>query len=75
MYYVQVLTSFRQSFVHKFIVRNTIEEKIHSAISENADTWDENKVTIGQLRDLFMEQYSEIEANCSTSSAQDLVTV
>lgn len=45
--------------MHKFIVKNTIEESIHHAISANADSWDENKVTLQQLKDLFIDSLEE----------------
>lgn len=55
MYYV---TS-RPVHIHKFIIKDTIEESIHGAISANADNWDSNIVTIGQLRNLFSESTTE----------------
>ncbi|KAK4881219.1 hypothetical protein RN001_004538 [Aquatica leii] len=44
----------KETMVHKFIVKNTIEESLHYATSNNANSWDKNKVTLQQLKDLFI---------------------
>ncbi|XP_044756394.1 E3 ubiquitin-protein ligase SHPRH [Coccinella septempunctata] len=43
----------KPTFVHKFCIRNTIEESIMTATSRDADKWDRNKVTLEQLKLLF----------------------
>ncbi|KAL3277366.1 hypothetical protein HHI36_012716 [Cryptolaemus montrouzieri] len=45
----------RPTFVHKFFIKNTIEESIQTATSADADKWDKNKVTLDQLKDLFQK--------------------
>lgn len=44
---------FRPTFVHKLLIKNTIEENIHQAITANADNWDSSKVTLQNLITLF----------------------
>lgn len=39
--------------MHKFVVRDTIEENIYKAISSDAKNWDKNKITLKLLKDLF----------------------
>lgn len=41
--------------VHKFLIKNTIEESIHQATTSNADNWDRSKVTLQNLINLFNE--------------------
>lgn len=44
----------RETFVHRFIVRGTIEEKMTTAIeSSGAEQWGNNELTLQQLFDLF----------------------
>lgn len=43
----------RPTFVHKFCIKNTIEESIFTATSTDTEKWDRNKVTLGQLKNLF----------------------
>ncbi|GLV41293.1 uncharacterized protein CBL_04817 [Carabus blaptoides fortunei] len=45
----------KPTVVHRFLIKSTIEENIHNAISENAKQWDNNILTLGQLKDLFTE--------------------
>lgn len=49
---------FRPTVVHKFFIKNTIEESIQKAITSDARNWEKNKVTIKQLIGLF-----DIQAN------------
>lgn len=51
--------------MHKFIIKNTIEESIHRAISSNAENWDQNKITLMQLKKLFVDD-SNIENTTSS---------
>ncbi|XP_066993133.2 E3 ubiquitin-protein ligase SHPRH [Anabrus simplex] len=43
----------KKTVVHRFLVRGTIEERIHEAVQSSVEDWSEDCVTIGQLRDLF----------------------
>lgn len=54
------------TFVHKFIVKNTIEETMHNTISKDTSgKWKSKRVTIKNLQDLFklntIEEVEEIE--------------
>lgn len=55
MYFV-----FRPTFVHRFLIKNTIEENIHNAITADAKQWDTNKLTLLQLKKLFVENECEV---------------
>lgn len=52
--------------VHKFVIKNTIEESIHQATTSNADNWDKSKVTLQNLIDLF-KCTEEISSNLEMS--------
>lgn len=52
---------FRPTVVHKFFVKNTIEESIQKAISSDTQNWEKNKITIKQLIGLFDIQASTDE--------------
>nr|CAI5818280.1 unnamed protein product [Callosobruchus analis] len=43
----------KPTFVHKLIIKNTIEESIYHATTSNAQNWDKTKVTLQHLIDLF----------------------
>ncbi|XP_028150030.1 E3 ubiquitin-protein ligase SHPRH isoform X2 [Diabrotica virgifera virgifera] len=43
----------RNTFIHKFLMKNTIEENIHQATTSNAQNWEKNAVTIQRMLDLF----------------------
>lgn len=43
----------KETVVHRFLIKGTIEEKIHTAVSEAKDKWGQNKVTIEDLKNLF----------------------
>lgn len=47
--------------MHKFFVRNTIEENIRKAVSTDSQNWDQAKVTFGQIIDLFGKNSEEEE--------------
>ncbi|XP_017783304.1 PREDICTED: E3 ubiquitin-protein ligase SHPRH [Nicrophorus vespilloides] len=51
----------KSTFVHHFLIKNTIEKKIKESTSANAEDWDANKVTLLQLKQLF-ETSSPTEA-------------
>ncbi|CAH0562699.1 unnamed protein product [Brassicogethes aeneus] len=44
----------RKTFIHRFVIKNTIEQSIHKAITSNSEEWEYNKVTIKQLTELFI---------------------
>ncbi|KAJ8921378.1 hypothetical protein NQ315_002994 [Exocentrus adspersus] len=66
--------------VHKFLIKDTIEESIHQATTSNADSWDRNKVTLHQLTQLFvsgdgvLDESSDME-NSQNVSSEDLSEV
>ncbi|XP_018318562.1 E3 ubiquitin-protein ligase SHPRH [Agrilus planipennis] len=43
----------RPTFVHKFYIKNTIEENIYLSTSTCTEKWVKNKVTLKELHDLF----------------------
>lgn len=47
--------NFRPTVVHKFLIKNTIEESIYKATTSKADDWDKNKVTLRNLITLFKD--------------------
>ncbi|KAF7281635.1 hypothetical protein GWI33_004494 [Rhynchophorus ferrugineus] len=51
----------KPTVVHKFLVRNTVEESLHEATSSNAAGWERSKVTIEQLKGLFKNNFGEEE--------------
>ncbi|XP_008201431.1 E3 ubiquitin-protein ligase SHPRH isoform X2 [Tribolium castaneum] len=54
----------RPTVVHKFFIKHTIEESIQKAVSTDAKNWEKNKVTLGQLVDLFVtDDASEEQQN------------
>lgn len=49
-----VLSNFRKTYVHRFIVRNTVEETIHNTISnDQTGYWSSRKCTVENLMQLF----------------------
>lgn len=44
----------KETVVHRFLVNGTVEEKIHSAVSEAKDKWDKKTVTLEDLKNLFL---------------------
>ncbi|XP_044258765.1 E3 ubiquitin-protein ligase SHPRH [Tribolium madens] len=54
----------RPTVVHKFFIKHTIEESIQKAVSTNVKNWEKNKITLGQLVELFVtDDASEEEHN------------
>lgn len=49
-----MLTFFRETYIHKFYIKDTIEKKLLEATSTHSENWGSNKVTIKQLTDLFI---------------------
>lgn len=45
----------KPTFVHRFLIKNTIEENIHHAVSADTKKWNKNKLTLAQLKELFVE--------------------
>lgn len=43
----------KETVVHRFLIKGTIEEKIHTAVSEAKDKWGQKKVTLEDLKNLF----------------------
>ncbi|XP_057665468.1 E3 ubiquitin-protein ligase SHPRH isoform X2 [Diorhabda carinulata] len=43
----------KKTYVHKFLIKNTIEENIHQATTSNAEKWEKSSVTLRHLVDLF----------------------
>ncbi|XP_050307635.1 E3 ubiquitin-protein ligase SHPRH isoform X2 [Anthonomus grandis grandis] len=41
----------KPTFVHKFLIKNTIEESVYNATSANSDGWERGRITVGQLKD------------------------
>lgn len=66
----------KHTVVHKFLINNTIEEKIHYAISSDANKWDKNKVTIKDIKTLIFKNHDyfrkddEQQPQSSQSSSQ-----
>lgn len=66
----------KETYVHRFVVRGTIEEKMTSAIeSSDAERWSNDELTLKQLFDLFttvdesMNNSSSYNSSSSTSSS------
>ncbi|GAB6026708.1 hypothetical protein CHUAL_013216 [Chamberlinius hualienensis] len=59
----------KQTFIHKFIVRGTIEERMHNSTRLHSEytsghyTTDENTITLGTLKDLFLEEPEQENAS------------
>ncbi|XP_069684447.1 E3 ubiquitin-protein ligase SHPRH isoform X2 [Periplaneta americana] len=43
----------RKTVVHRFLIRGTVEERIHAAVRSGAENWSGDKITLRQLQDLF----------------------
>jgi E3 ubiquitin-protein ligase SHPRH len=43
----------RETFVHRFITRKTIESEIYEKITQGNNKWIQNKITIRDLEELF----------------------
>jgi hypothetical protein len=59
---------FRKTVVHRFLIRGTVEERMHAAMQSGAEEWNGNKVTLRQLQELFVspsEDPSNVPESCS----------
>ncbi|RZC37273.1 E3 ubiquitin-protein ligase SHPRH [Asbolus verrucosus] len=61
----------RPTVVHKFFIKNTIEESIQKAISTDAPNWEKNKVTLRQLMDLFVVSDASVEETAEPVQSTD----
>ncbi|XP_044732242.1 E3 ubiquitin-protein ligase SHPRH [Chrysoperla carnea] len=43
----------KPTFVHRFLIRETIEESLHNAVATNSSDWERKDVTLAKLSDLF----------------------
>lgn len=43
----------RKTTVHKFLIKDTVEEKIHNAVASDARNWNQNTITPRQIMGLF----------------------
>lgn len=58
----------RKTVVHRFLIRGTVEERMHAAMQSGAEEWNGNKVTLRQLQELFVspsEDPSNVPESCS----------
>lgn len=60
----------KPTFVHKFFIRNTIEENISNAVKGNSLQWEKNNITLKQLQDLFLPEH-DIYHNSSVQECDD----
>lgn len=58
--------------MHKFLIKNTIEESIYQATTSNAASWDKNKVTLHQLTELFLSNDGALEETMDSDGSQDV---
>ncbi|XP_034237613.1 E3 ubiquitin-protein ligase SHPRH isoform X2 [Thrips palmi] len=53
----------RQTYVHRFLIRETIEDRMFSAVQATGkEQWSGKQVTLQQLKDLFSSQTSNLPA-------------
>lgn len=59
--------------VHRFLIRGTVEERMHLAVQSGAEKWSGNKVTLRQLQDLFAspceESGNSLDSNANSDSS------
>ena len=61
--------------VHRFLVRGTVEERMHSTVNSEAENWDGRRVTLRQLQDLFThpnEESNRISSEAASSSTSNV---
>ncbi|XP_074033441.1 E3 ubiquitin-protein ligase SHPRH isoform X2 [Leptinotarsa decemlineata] len=63
----------KPTFVHKFLIKNTIEESIHQATTSNAENWDKSKVTLQHLVNLFDTSVEAVESQNSEVSPTEIL--
>jgi hypothetical protein len=61
----------RKTVVHRFLIRGTVEERMHAAMQSGAEEWDGNKVTLRQLQELFVSPSEEPSTVAGSSSRTD----
>ena len=67
---VKPVSYVRKTVVHRFLIRGTVEERMHAAMRTGAEEWDGNKVTLRQLQELFAsppEEPSNVAESCSST--------
>ena len=72
MHKVKAVSYVRKTVVHRFLIRGTVEERMHAAMRTGAEEWDGNKVTLRQLQELFAspcEEPSNVPESCSSSDS------
>uniref|UniRef100_A0AAR5Q841 RING-type domain-containing protein n=1 Tax=Dendroctonus ponderosae TaxID=77166 RepID=A0AAR5Q841_DENPD len=52
----------KKTVVHRFVIRDTIEESLYKATCSNSLGWEKGRVTVGQLRSLFESAIDENES-------------
>lgn len=70
MHKVKPVSYVRKTVVHRFLIRGTVEERMHAAMRTGAEEWDGNKVTLRQLQELFAsppEEPSNVPESCSST--------
>jgi hypothetical protein len=70
MHKVKPVSCVRKTVVHRFLIRGTVEERMHAAMRAGAEEWDGNKVTLRQLQELFAsppEEPSNVPESCSST--------
>lgn len=60
--------------VHRFLIRGTVEERMHAAVHSGAEKWSGDKVTLRQLQDLFASPCEESSNNLDSSPNGDSST-
>ncbi|CAH1134952.1 unnamed protein product [Ceutorhynchus assimilis] len=50
----------KPTVVHKFLVKDTVEEALHNATSSNASEWEKGKINVGLLKGLFENNNVEL---------------
>jgi len=69
MHKVKPVSYVRKTVVHRFLIRGTVEERMHAAMRTGTEEWDGNKVTLRQLQELFAspsEEPSNVAEICSS---------
>lgn len=72
MHKVKAVSYVRKTVVHRFLIRGTVEERMHAAMRTGAEEWDGNKVTLRQLQELFAspsEEPSNVPESCSSTDS------
>ncbi|KRT78220.1 helicase, partial [Oryctes borbonicus] len=63
----------KPTVIHKFFIKNTIEENIYHATAADADEWDSKKVTLRHIKQLFeVEPTAIIQDSTSPGEGENL---